>query len=80
MDEIDRLIDELKEASHVLRNPLAREHMEFALAHARQAWRAEKYNEMTSSSETHKVISGFLDLCEKLTAKSKGRAGDQNKI
>lgn len=69
LKDLDRLIDEIKECAHGLVNEIAREQMEVALAHLRQAWRAEKYNDQESVERTAKTMAGWTRLNRALAAR-----------
>lgn len=69
LKEMDAAIDDIKSIAHGLQNETAREQMEVALAHLRQAWRAEKYGEPDTVEETAEAMAKFIRLNRALAAR-----------
>lgn len=63
--------EELKTLECRLSKKLSRKHLEYALAHVRQAIRAELYDEAETPEQIHKCTRQFCALTESLFSQSK---------
>ena len=63
--------EELKTLGYRLSKELSRKHLEYALAHVRQAIRAELYDETDTPTDVHNCTRQFDAMAECLFSKSK---------
>ena len=71
LNQIDKAIAATKQAAHVITNPQAKDHLEYALALITECWIAESGQQARSAQEIISYVTSALEIFDALEAFSR---------